>query len=912
MADQETTERILDIKVNYEDALKGISQYLQKIQELKNTEKELKDQLKAGNITQEEYNKSITASKIQTQEYNDTIRTLQKEIRNNIKAENEQSGSLKQLRAQLSSLNSEYDSLSKAERESSTGVKLKEQINSITEELKGAEEETGRFYRNVGNYTESITKATEANLPFISQIQTLIETTSTFSKYLNDIKGELSLISEKYKSNAEAASQLSGAAKAAAVSSNVLSTSLKVLTLALASTGIGVLVIALGTLISYFTRTQKGTEQLSKAFSAVSAIVDVFLDRLAKLGSAIVKVFSGDFKGAAEDAKAAVSGINDELREEISLSVKLKEVQNQLDKQEVMLSMRRAANKADIEALKKLSDDTTKSIEERMQAAQKAYELEQKDLKEQTELAEKRLAASLGYAEMNEEVRKVIQEIKVGAIEADEVISKLGLSESTIEDLRDFREQFNQLQELQESSYTRQTEQQNNLNSLRKEASDAEINRKTKEIEAIRQAEDAMLATLKDGIEKQRKEINLSYDRQIEDLKKRLSEEKDLTQKAREAINQTVVALEKQRQNDLNTLSNEEIQKQISNEQRRIELMLATVKEGSEKEFELRKQQLELQMNAELSNTEITEQEKQLIRDKYAKQESELVVQRQQEIANKQAEAVRLEFENRIAEAKLQGEDELQIKLELRKQELDNLHQLEGESNEEFRARQLEAEQAYVDAKEEISNREIDIQQKKANALATIAGNLSDLIEQAAGDNEAMAELAKVLAIAEVSIAQGVAIAQAVKTATKSSTTWIDMLAAIGTVVGAVTAVMATAMKSIKSAKFATGGIFNGDGYVSGPGSGTSDSINARLSNGESVITARATSMFAPLLSAMNVAGGGVPISVTVDNNQQIGEDMLARAFAKGASSLPNPVVSVSEIDTVNNRVETLENLGTA
>ena len=250
MADQETTERILDIKVNYEDALKGISQYLQKIQELKNTEKELKDQLKAGNITQEEYNKSITASKIQTQEYNDTIRTLQKEIRNNIKAENEQSGSLKQLRAQLSSLNSEYDSLSKAERESSTGVKLKEQINSITEELKGAEEETGRFYRNVGNYTESITKATEANLPFISQIQTLIETTSTFSKYLNDIKGELSLISEKYKSNAEAASQLSGAAKAAAVSSNVLSTSLKVLTLALASTGIGVLVIALGTLIS--------------------------------------------------------------------------------------------------------------------------------------------------------------------------------------------------------------------------------------------------------------------------------------------------------------------------------------------------------------------------------------------------------------------------------------------------------------------------------------------------------------------------------------------------------------------------------------------------------------------------------------------------------------------------------------
>ena len=184
---------------------------------------------------------------------------------------------------------------------------------------------------------------------------------------------------------------------------------------------------------------------------------------------------------------------------------------------------------------------------------------------------------------------------------------------------------------------------------------------------------------------------------------------------------------------------------------------------------------------------------------------------------------------------------------------------------------------------------------------------------EAAGEQSRDALIAsKVLAIASVAIQQGVAIANAVKTVTSSSFSIWDMIANIATAVTTVVTTMASAIKSIKSAKFATGGIFNGDGYVSGPGSGTSDSINARLSNGESVITARATSMFAPLLSAMNVAGGGVPISVTVDNNQQIGEDMLARAFAKGASSLPNPVVSVSEIDTVNNRVETLENLGTA
>jgi len=51
--------------------------------------------------------------------------------------------------------------------------------------------------------------------------------------------------------------------------------------------------------------------------------------------------------------------------------------------------------------------------------------------------------------------------------------------------------------------------------------------------------------------------------------------------------------------------------------------------------------------------------------------------------------------------------------------------------------------------------------------------------------------------------------------------------------------------------KMATGGL------VGGMGTGTSDSVNARLSKGESVINARSTRMFKPLLSAINEAGGG-------------------------------------------------------
>ena len=50
----------------------------------------------------------------------------------------------------------------------------------------------------------------------------------------------------------------------------------------------------------------------------------------------------------------------------------------------------------------------------------------------------------------------------------------------------------------------------------------------------------------------------------------------------------------------------------------------------------------------------------------------------------------------------------------------------------------------------------------------------------------------------------------------------------------------------------------NRGGIVGGYGSGTSDSVNAKLSKGEAVINARSASMFRGALSSMNLAGGGV------------------------------------------------------
>ena len=113
---------------------------------------------------------------------------------------------------------------------------------------------------------------------------------------------------------------------------------------------------------------------------------------------------------------------------------------------------------------------------------------------------------------------------------------------------------------------------------------------------------------------------------------------------------------------------------------------------------------------------------------------------------------------------------------------------------------------------------------------------------------------------------------------------------AINIAIGAIEAAAVLSKKYIPT--YATGGLVNG------PGSSTSDSINARLSNGESVINAKSTSMFAPRLSAINQAGGGVAIPHTKNN--------IFNPSTTSSSSVMDSEGIINAINELNNRpVET-------
>lgn len=882
MADKQ--EKILDIKVNYSEAIKAIAEYQTKIDAAREAESKLKKQLKDGEISRQQYNEEMAASKAYIADCNDSIRIITKTMQNQIKQEKEQEGSLRSLRAQLSNLTAEYDALSEAERNAAKGIKLRDKINEVTKTLKDAEEETQRYYRNVGNYKEAIMEAANANVPFIQQINVMVTSLGGVRNYLSGVNQRMIIVAK---------------------TTTGLTRVVKLLGTTMLGLGIGLLLVALASLVSWFTKTQKGVEAANKIMAALGATINVIIDRASKLGSALVNLFTGNFKKAGEDAKAIFSGIGKEIADETKQAWELAEVLNEIDKKEVMLSMSRAANRAEIEKLKKAADDQTLSTQERIKAAEKAAEIEKKDLEIQTELAEARLANTLGYTEMNREVRKLMEQIKAGDITADEVIGKLGLSESTIEDLKTFRDQFNELQELMEDSYGRQTEQQNTLNSIRQEGADKAKEAKQKELEAVRAAEDAMLALVKDKREQARKEIELTYTRKIEDLRISLREEENLTVKARKAINEQIKSLEQQKNIELQKLSDEELQKEIDKRTKLISLQLESVKEGSEQEYQLRMQQLASQRDAELADKELTEQMKQAITAKYNKQMDDLAMQHEKDVSEKQQEAIRLRMENEIMQMQQSGASELEILQEQASQKLEllnNIQQQEGESEQEFLNRKLQAHQEYTDAKKELADKEVEIEQTKLEAIESVTGGLASAFEALGENNKAFAILSKTLALAEIAINTGKALAAGI--AQSQSVPFPANIAAIATTVGAILANIATAINTVKSAKFATGGL------VTGPGTGTSDSVPAQLSNGESVMTARATSMFAPILSSFNQMGGGVPINVAQSSNQSIGEDMLARAVAKGMLMAPAPQVSVEEFTSVANKVKFLESNG--
>ena len=315
------------------------------------------------------------------------------------------------------------------------------------------------------------------------------------------------------------------------------------------------------------------------------------------------------------------------------------------------------------------------------------------------------------------------------------------------------------------------------------------------------------------------------------------------------------------------------------------------------------------------------------------KAQAELEFAQQQEADRQQV------FANRLAELQMEGEqqtelqqalntlgldvqtqnerDQLEVQQQAAQEKLDYLQQFqqqEGESEDEYTQRladvgmtrldvetqNTEARKNLADISAQINQGEIKNEEAKQKAFQSVGTSMISMLDTLGESNSAFAKMSKIITLAQIAIDTGKALSAGIASA--SSLPYPANLAAIATTVATVLANVATAISTVKSTKFAEGG------KVIGPGTGTSDSINAQLSNGEYVMTAKATRMFEPMLAAMNAIGSGVPIASSRNFSVVQNTQDMTDSFTEAAQEI-KPIVSVVEITDAQNRVETIQNI---
>ena len=238
--------------------------------------------------------------------------------------------------------------------------------------------------------------------------------------------------------------------------------------------------------------------------------------------------------------------------------------------------------------------------------------------------------------------------------------------------------------------------------------------------------------------------------------------------------------------------------------------------------------------------------------------------------------AILIERNNMRLQYEKMGFDE---RLKLQKQNLDLEHAQRVASGEDA----INTEMWYQGELTRITAENAEARREYMSQLATSSlSATSDMIgalEELARESGASEEYMKKLAVAKIAINTATAIAQGV-----SGAMAVPFPANIPALLATITAVISgiaqakSALSTANVPKYATGGL------VQGAGTGTSDSIPAMLSNGESVMTARATSAYSPILSAMNQSVGGAPIGASTNTRAM---QQLVQQFADVVVNTP-------------------------
>jgi hypothetical protein len=866
--------KIAEIDIGVDKLVAKTGQVKKELNQLKEEQKKLNKE--TGNLTkanQEQLNQ-FTRNEVEIKNLNKEYRNSTKVMDAYINIQNQDirtKNDARDANLKLIAIANQLDATN--EDQAKLLKKVNAEIDSNTDFLKENSSEYEKTKINVGNYKEAITGALGELGIFGKYQQGVNDVMKGAGPIITFVSTNLKQVKDDFVKASAATTGMSKAQIAANLTSAALSAGLKILKIALIATGIGAFVVVLGSLITYFSQTQKGIDLVNQALAFLGAGIDVVIDRISKFGGGIAKIFNGDISEGIDDITNSFAGMGDEIKRETDLASELERVLQRVEKSEINLDIRRAAANSRLEKLKLLTDDTTRSTEDRIKSAKDFMKIEQDLTSQEVSNQEKKVAALLGYAKVTDDVREKIKKIGKEGVTLDQ----LGISESTVEDMNKFKDEATKLFDLQGRSYAKQTEQQNKLNALVKGGA-------TKQAADAKAASDLQTANAQKAIEEAQKATDAAISESKTRLQIFIEENKGKADSLAESI-----ALEEQVRDRKIAILKEELD----------------AKKLTQSEYELGL--------LESKNT-FLERQSQLTAD-YAQKEIEIQLAKDEQLK---------EIEQLKAEAKA---TDLQNKLEISRENFDLQYELELQRLEIQRQAEIAAaEKTGADVtliNKKFAKIQEDIEDEKQNAKRQMAADTLGSMASIFGEET---QLGKAAALAQALINTYLGITAGVKLG------WPAMIpavaAAAGTGFGAVKNIVKT-----KTPKAAQGFAMDINGPSHSQGGSTFYDANGNplveAQGGEKmVILKREASKELSVLSALNQKHGGVNLStpVTYANNggavsrrpsgtsikipkNIIDYDLLAYKMAEANSTLPRPVVDVKDINsqqynlaTVNNR----------
>lgn len=872
------TEQILiEVAFDTGDIAAKAAEVRQNITALRAANKDLKKDVDANTKSSADSAKQLAQNEKAIRAYTADLKTLDGQLQANTSSIVATGDSYNALSAQLVQSQREYRALSAAQRDAAPGQELLSRINALKTELKDLDATQGDFQRNVGNYPKQI----EAVIPGFSS--------------LNKVLGTVGASFQSLATGGTAALKSLGTG-VVAFGKLFITPPIIVITAVLSA-----ILLVVNRVREAFNRNNDASTRLQKAFATFQPVITALNFVFDKLATAISYVVEGgvqliDFLIRANplvqiftrlfgDAAQSIRDASDASRE-------LVQAQSDLLQSERTYTVESARRNAEIAKLRDQAiDKENETADARLDALNRAIELERQNLEDERTLAAERLRILEAEAKQRKDTsdasQKAIADAQAAALNAETAY-------------------YNGTRRLRSQALAAQKEINDAEKALLKEREDAfkqaVANREaatTAEVAALRRLEDEILKTISDSTERQIRQSQVAADREIEALRKRLETEANLTVAARRAISDTIVQIEANNAIQVQRIRDEQAKRlsdqAINAEVQRLELLLQVARKGSENEYNLRVQQIEILRQQALAAENLTQQE---ILNINARFDQQLLDQDKVRLA-RQAEQQRQALLNDIEERRqlLFGQEAELAQLELEQAQLEaqRLIELDTETKAALYQNEEEYTAAVLAANKRVqasTAQTLQTQQRLAESQVAIFGAVTSAIntmfDDIAGDNAKYAGFLKILALAQASIELGLSIAAATRTAASGGdpyTVAARIIAAVAGVVGAFVSVT----QSIKAAqipeapKFASGGIVPGRSF-------TGDRVPAMVNSGEMILNAQQQARLFEIANRQT-------------STASFDYELFAELTAEAVSNLPSPIMDYSEFTTFEQNI---------